>query len=269
MSEGVAIESAQEFCSAPALEVQNVTVQYRAYRERPTTLKEHIIGYVRNGKFRYYTKFEALSNVTFTVPKGSILGVVGSNGAGKSTLLQVLSGVLKPTQGVVVAHGSIDSLIQLGAGFDRDLNAIENIYLHGSLHQIPKSIIASRVDRILAFAELQEFALTPIKYYSSGMSARLGFACAIDTDPDILLLDEVLEVGDERFKNKCRLEMQRLLSSGKTIILVSHSMATIERLANHVLVLSKGKVVFHGQPAEAIAHYRGDDYEVALDGRRL
>jgi len=253
----------------PMIEVRDVVVKYRAYKERPSTLKEHVLGYLKSGKFRYYSSFEALSHVNFTVEKGQILGVIGSNGAGKSTLLKVLNGVLKPSQGEVVRRGRVDSLITLGAGFDAELNAVENIFLYGSLHSIPKREIEKRLDKILDFAELKEFSLTPIKYYSSGMRARLGFACAIDTDPDILLLDEVLEVGDERFKRKCREEMRKLLSSGKTIILVAHSMSTIEKLSNKVVVLSKGRVVFEGDPKEAISLYRDKKYETALDGKRI
>lgn len=253
----------------PAVEVRDVVVRYRAYSNRPTTLKEHVLGFVRFGKRQYYSDFEALSHVNFSVPKGSILGVIGSNGAGKSTLLKVLSGVLKPTTGEVIHRGRVDSLISLGAGFDADLNATENIFLYGSLHRIPKKELVERVDKILEFAELKEFAATPIKYYSSGMRARLGFACAIDTDPDILLLDEVLEVGDERFKKKCRVEMRNLLASGKTIIIVSHSMSTVEKLAQKVLLLSKGRVAFYGDPDEGIAMYRDKSYEIALDGHRI
>jgi len=259
----------QSELALPMIEVRDVVVEYRAYKERPTTLKEHVIGLVGSGKFRYYSAFEALSHVSFTVENGTILGIIGSNGAGKSTLLKVLNGVLKPSQGEVVRRGRIDSLISLGAGFDSDLNAVENIYLYASLHQIPKNEIADRVESILSFAELEEFSLTPVKYYSSGMRARLGFACAIDTDPDILLLDEVLEVGDERFKEKCRAEMKRLLSSGKTIIMVSHAMSTIQKLASKVVLLSKGRVVFEGDPKEGIAMYRDKKYETALDGKRI
>jgi len=253
----------------PMIEVRDVVVNYRAYKERPNTLKEHVLGYLKSGKFRYYSSFEALSHVSFTVGEGQILGVIGSNGAGKSTLLKVLNGVLKPSQGEVIRRGRVDSLITLGAGFDAELNAVENIYLYGSLHSIPKREIEKRLDKILDFAELKEFSLTPIKYYSSGMRARLGFACAIDTDPEILLLDEVLEVGDERFREKCRKEMERLLSSGKTIIIVSHSLGLIEKLANKILLLSKGRVVFQGDPAEAISLYRDKKYETALDGKRI
>lgn len=252
-----------------AVEVQDVTVAYRSYKERPTTLKESLLKFVKTGKLRYYSTFNALDNISFSVEKGKILGVIGSNGAGKSTLLRTIAGTLKPVAGRITANGSLDSLIQLGAGFDSDLNAIENIYLYGSLHQLSQKQIKERVPRILEFAELEEFALTPIKYYSSGMNARLGFACAIDTNPDILLVDEVLAVGDERFNKKCKKFFNRFIEEKKTIIIVSHNVNMLEKTADSILLLSKGKVVFDGDPSEAVAMYRDQSYELSLDGARL
>lgn len=252
-----------------AVELRNVTVTYRLYDERPTSFKESVIRAVKERKIRYYESFEAVSDVSFSVPKGQIVGIIGSNGAGKSTLLKAISGVLIPARGEVIVKGSMDSLISLGAGFDHELNAVENIYLYGSLHQISRAEIKERIPKILEFAELEEFAYTPIKYYSSGMFARLGFACAIDKDPDVLLVDEVLAVGDERFNNKSRKRMQELLDSDKTIIMVSHGINAMVKLADQIAVLSKGKLVFFGDPKEAAKVYRGESYESALDGQRL
>ncbi len=253
-----------------AIDVKNVTVRYRAYAERPGSLKEHILRFLHKGKVRYYSSFDALSNVSFQVEKGKFIGIIGSNGAGKSTLLKTLSGVIRPIVGEVFCNGSVDSLIKLGAGFDRELNAIENIYLYGSLHKISRDDIKERVSKILDFSELHEFAYTPVKYYSSGMYARLGFACAIDMNPDILLVDEVLAVGDERFRIKCSKVMNELLDSGKTIVMVSHNIATLERRADTIGVLSKGKLLYYGDPSEAVKIYRDDlRYETSLDGNRL
>ncbi|MDC0358819.1 ABC transporter ATP-binding protein, partial [Oligoflexia bacterium] len=251
------------------VEVRNVTVAYRSYKERPTSLKESLLKLAKTRKIKYYSTFDALADVSFSVASGKILGVIGSNGAGKSTLLRTMAGTLKPVHGEIITRGSVDSLIQLGAGFDSDLNAIENIYLYGSLHQQSRKEIKSRIPKILEFAELEEFALTPIKYYSSGMNARLGFSCAIDTDPDILLVDEVLAVGDERFNKKCRKVFNDFIKSNKTIIMVSHSCSTIEKVADQVLLLSKGRVAFLGDPKEAVAMYRDQNYELSLDGNRL
>ena len=201
-----------------AIEVSNVTVAYRSYKERPTTLKENIFSIVKHGKFSHYSTFNALSNVNLKVKKGQILGIIGSNGAGKSTFLRVLAGILKPTAGSVKIDGSIDSLIQLGAGFDPELNAIENIYLNGSLHLKSNAELKKKVPDILKFAELEDFATTPIRYYSSGMYARLGFSVAIDRNPDILIIDEILSVGDERFHKKCLRVFNRYIEEEKQLL---------------------------------------------------
>ena len=166
-------------------------------------------------------------------------------------------------------RGELDSLISLGAGFDPELNAIENIYLYGSLHGRDKETIKERIPHILEFAELEEFAQTPIKYYSSGMYARLGFSCAIDTNPDILIVDEVLAVGDERFNKKCRAVFNEFLESDKTIIMVSHGVTMLERIAHQIGVLSKGELIFFGDPKEAVKVYRDPSYQSSLDGNRL
>jgi ABC-2 type transport system ATP-binding protein len=253
-----------------ALEVENVTVRYRAYQERPGTFKEHVLQMVRTGKWpKYYSSFDALDGISFKVPAGSSVGIIGSNGAGKSTLLKTLSGVIRPTTGEVVSRGKVDSLISLGAGFDKELNAVENIFLYGSLHRVPKEELAKRVPKILEFAELEEFKEMPVRYYSSGMFARLGFSCALDMDPDILLVDEVLSVGDARFRAKSNEAMQNLLKSGRTIVVVSHGLKAMANLVERIILLSKGKIVFDGDPQEAIKIYLSKDYEVALDGKRL
>jgi ABC-2 type transport system ATP-binding protein len=247
-----------------ALTLKEVTVKYRSYKERPTSLKESIIRFVRHGTFRHYSTFDALSKINLTIPKGHIIGIIGSNGSGKSTLLKVLAGVLLPTAGVVERSGSIASLIELGAGFDPELNAIENLYLHGSLYRKSKAAIKARISHILNFAELEEFAFTPVKYYSSGMFARLGFSAAIDIDPDILLVDEILAVGDERFKDKCDTVFRTFIESGKTIVMVSHNMDMLVRTTDTIVVLSRGEVIFSGDPKEAVNIYRDPNYQTRL-----
>ncbi len=247
-----------------AVKVDNITISFRSYKERPTTLKESFLRFLKTGKVKYYDTFNALTDVSFEVKRGEVFGIIGSNGAGKSTLLRTIAGVLPPKKGELTVNGKVDSLIQLGAGFDGELNAIENIYLNGSLHKLSRSFIKSRVPEILKFAELEDFATTPIKYYSSGMSARLGFAVAVDREPDILIVDEVLAVGDERFKKKCDKVFQRLLDQKKTIIIVSHSLSQMQEMADKILLLSKGRVVFLGDPKEAIEKYRDDSYQTAL-----
>jgi ABC-type polysaccharide/polyol phosphate transport system ATPase subunit len=256
---------AQPAAGPLAFSLSNVTVGYRSYRERPSSLKETLIRFFRSGTFKHYSTFDALSDLSLDIPRGIVFGIIGSNGSGKSTLLKVLAQVLKPTAGKVTVSGSISSLIELGVGFDPELNAIENIYLNGSLHKKSRKQIEKRVDSILDFAELHEFATTPIKYYSSGMAARLGFAVAIDIDPDILLVDEILAVGDERFQAKCGEVFQRFLNSGKTIVIVSHNMDLIQSTAQQAILLSKGKIVFNGAPAEAVKLYRDNSYKTALE----
>lgn len=259
-SEHLEIDSTEDY----AVEIDKVTVAYRSYKERPSTLKESILNIIKKRKITYHSKFNALTDVTIKIPKGQVFGIIGSNGAGKSTLLRVIAGVLPPTTGTVKIKGSLDSLIQLGAGFDAELNAIENIYLSGSLHKNTSAQIASRVPHILEFAELKEFATTPIKYYSSGMYARLGFSVAIDRDPDILVVDEVLAVGDERFTEKCKKVFNRFIEEKKTIIIVSHSLPMLEKMAHKVGLLSKGHLIYIGDPKTAVEKYRSKDYESAL-----
>lgn len=250
--------------AASALELNNVTVSFRSYKERPTTLKESFLGLIKRGQIRYYSTFDALNEISFSVKQGTVFGIIGSNGAGKSTLLKTIAGVISPTIGEVKVNGKLDSFIQLGAGFDAELNAIENIYLNCSLHKMSRNQIKSRIPHILEFAELTEFATTPIKYYSSGMFARLGFAVAIEREPDILLVDEILSVGDERFQEKCSKVFDRYLEQGKTIIMVSHDLSQMESRCSQIALLSKGKIMFIGDPVVALAKYRDKSYETAL-----
>lgn len=247
-----------------AINCEDITVAYRSYEERPTSLKESILQTVKNRGMKYYSTFDALKNINIEVRRGDVMGIVGSNGSGKSTLLKIFSGVLHPTKGSIAMSGEIASLIELGAGFDSELNAIENIYLNGSLHRIPKAEIKKRVPKILEFSELQDFATTPIKYYSSGMYARLGFSVAVDIDPDILLIDEILGVGDERFQLKCQKVFEDFSSSGKTLVIVSHDLEMLKDVANRVVLLSKGEVIFDGAPERALDIYRSDSYQTAL-----
>ncbi len=261
------MESTEKENKNTVVKVKNLTVSYRSYVERPTTLKESIINYVKTKKFKYYSTFDALKNISFEVKKGEVLGIIGSNGAGKSTLLKTLMGTLPPRQGSIEIKGKVDSLIQLGAGFDSELNAIENIYLNASLNKLSKKEIEKRVPEIIAFAELEEFVKTPIKYYSSGMNARLGFSVAIDKNPDVLLVDEVLAVGDERFKKKCDKVFERFLKEKKTIIMVTHNLSAIKSLAKKSILLSKGQIAFIGDTEEAIKRYQSKDYKIALKAK--
>ena len=247
-----------------AIALNGVTVGYRSYREKPNSLKETMLRIISGKGASNYKTLDALKNISLDIQSGEILGIIGGNGSGKSTMLKVMTQVLKPTAGRVSVNGSVASLIELGVGFDPELNAIENIYLNASLHRKTKAEARKTIDKVIDFAELSDFVYTPIKYYSSGMAARLGFSAAIDINPDILLIDEILGVGDERFQKKCEDVFKGFFKSGKTIVLVSHSMELLEQLCTKILLLSRGEMAYLGDPATAIEMYRSESYKAAL-----
>ncbi len=200
-------------------------------------------------------RFKALQDISFELGRGEVLGLIGGNGAGKSTLLKVLSRITAPTTGTIGLKGRVASLLEVGTGFHPELTGRENIYLNGALLGMSRSEVSKRFDEIVAFAEVDEFVDTPVKRYSSGMYVRLAFAVAAHLESEILLVDEVLAVGDVAFQKKCMGKMENIGSSGRTIIFVSHNMAAIESLCSKVLVLNHGKVEFQGKTAEGISHY--------------
>jgi ABC-type polysaccharide/polyol phosphate transport system ATPase subunit len=255
----------RESLDAPsAIVLDAVTVAFRSYTDRASSVKESALRFLKRKAIESFETFDALSNITMSIPKGSVLGIIGSNGSGKSTLLKVLAQVLRPTSGKVVVNGRVASLIELGVAFDPELNAIENIFLHGSLHKKSRAEIKEHVPEILEFAELTEVATRPIKYYSSGMVARLGFSCAVDVDPDILLIDEILGVGDERFQKKCSKVFDRFFTSGKTVVMVGHNLETLAAMSSRILLLSEGRIAYLGDPDTAVALYRDKDYRTFL-----
>lgn len=243
-----------------AISLKNVTVTYRAYSEKTSSVKEYALRLLKGLRPDRFETHDALADLSLTVEKGSVLAVIGSNGSGKSTLLKVLAQVLKPSSGKVTVIGNVASLIELGVAFDPELNAIENIYLHGSLHKKTRLQIEKSVERVLDFAELRNVANKPLKYYSSGMVARLGFSCAIDVDPDILLIDEILGVGDERFMKKCATVFEEFITRGKTIVMVSHDINVLQRYATHAVLMAAGRMVYYGDPVTAIERYRDPSY---------
>jgi ABC-type polysaccharide/polyol phosphate transport system ATPase subunit len=223
-------------------------------REKITTLKEAILG-----RFRHLEAADelwALREVTFEVRPGESVGLIGHNGSGKSTLLKIAAGVLRPTTGKIAVQGRISPMIELAAGFDPDLTGRDNVFLNGALMGYSRREMARKFERIVEFSELGEFIDMPVKNYSSGMYARLGFAIAADVDPEILIIDEVLGVGDERFQVKCRERIDLIRRTGCTIFYVSHSMGAIPELCSRVLVLHHGGLVFDGEPEPGIARYR-------------
>lgn len=222
------------------IDVQNVSMQYRLTTEKVDSFKQMIIKTIK--RQISYEDFLALNNVSFSITKGEVFGIVGLNGAGKSTLLKIISGIIKPTSGSISVQGSIAPLIELGAGFVGDLSGLDNIYLNGLLLGYSKKTIKEKIDEIIEFSELSKFIHTPVKNYSSGMKSRLGFAIATIIRPDILIVDEVLSVGDYKFKEKSEKKILSMIDGGTTVVFVSHSLDQMERLCNRILWLEQGCV---------------------------
>ena len=241
----------------PAIIVDNVSMKFNLSKEKVDSLKDYIIKSIK--KEIKYNEFWALQNVSFTVEKGDRVGILGLNGAGKSTLLKVIAGVFKPTEGSVTKHGKMVPLLELGAGFDQQYTGRENIYLYGAMLGYSKSFIEEKFDEIVEFSELKEFIDVPIKNYSSGMAARLGFAIATVVRPDILICDEVLSVGDYAFQQKCEQRMSDMRKNGTTLLYVSHSIESVKSVCDHALWLDKGTVRMIGD-VETV----GDAYMEAL-----
>lgn len=238
----------------PVIILNNVSVCYRAPEENIGTFKEYAIRLLkRNVRFKF---FKALNNVNLEVREGEILGIIGRNGAGKSTLLKVISRVLIPTEGRVRIRGQVSPLLELGAGFHPELTGRENIFLNGTLLGHPRREIESRLSEIIEFAELGLFIDTPLRAYSTGMVARLGFSVATAWKPEILILDEVLSVGDEAFREKCKNRMKKYRDEGTTTIMVTHDARTIESLCSRAVWLDHGEVKVSGDSKEVVASYR-------------
>ena len=221
-----------------AIKVNDVSMHFNLMVERVDSIKEYVIKLIK-GKL-LYNDFVALSHVSFDVKKGEVVGLVGLNGAGKSTLLKIIAGVLKPTEGKVITRGTIAPLIEVGAGFDPELTARENVYLNGAILGHDRKFMDSKFDEIIDFAELRNFVDVPVKNFSSGMYARLGFAIATMVQPDILIVDEVLSVGDYKFQKKCEDRIQAMLDKGVTVVLVSHDINMIKKLCTKVVWLEHG-----------------------------
>src|SRR5438067_13167160 len=240
----------------PAIELTNVTKIYRRYTGRQfSTLKSALLQRSILRDLRPSETFPALTDVSFTVAKGTTYGVVGRNGSGKGTALKLVAGITKPTTGVVRVQGRISALIELGAGFHPEISGRENVFINGIMLGLTKRQIQDRFDDIVEFAELREFIDAPVKTYSSGMYMRLGFAVAIHVDPDVLLVDEVLAVGDEGFTHKCLDKFGEFRRRGKTILLVTHSLNLVERFCDEALWLDGGRAMTHGDPKRVVGAY--------------
>lgn len=226
--------------SKPMIEVKNVSVSFKMSSDRVTSMKEYV---VQRLKRQYHVEeFQALTDVSFDVQKGEIVGLIGHNGAGKSTLLKVISGIMKPTGGSVTVHGNIVPMLELGSGFDFDLTGAENIYLNGAVLGYTEEFLKSKYDEIVEFSELGRFINEPIRNYSSGMMARLAFSIATVINPDVLIVDEILSVGDAAFQEKSRARMMELMHGGTTVLFVSHNIEQVKEMCNRIVWLDHGKV---------------------------
>jgi len=237
-----------------AVVVEKLGKRFLLRKEQDRTLKGTLLSVFRRGSVR--DDLWALKDVNISVRRGETFGIIGANGAGKSTLLGVLAGTIRPTEGRMHVEGRISSLLELGAGFHPDLTGRENVYLNASILGLSRAYIDAKFDDIVSFAGLHEFIDSPVKHYSSGMYVRLGFSVAVEVDPDVLLVDEVLAVGDEAFKKKCLGKMADFQRAGKTIVVVSHDLETVKKICSRVMLLGEGRVLDLGQPEAVVEEYK-------------
>lgn len=249
-----------------AVDVTNVSKRFRIQREKNVNLKYAFIDLLQ-GKRSSYEEFWALRSIDFAVKQGETLGIIGENGSGKSTILKLIAGILRADEGNIRTEGKVTTLLELGAGFNPELTGRENIYLNGSILGLKRKEVDEKVAEIVEFAELEKFIDSPVKSYSSGMYMRLGFSVAIHIDPDILLIDEILAVGDAAFQKKCYQRIHDLQRLGRSIVLVSHNLNAIASLCNRAILLQAGHIVCSGEPEEVIAEYRGTEERADLKSR--
>jgi ABC-type polysaccharide/polyol phosphate transport system ATPase subunit len=245
-----------------AISVEDVSVTYRTSLEKAPTLRSTVTRLGRREKI--VREIEAVRNVSFDVPHGEVLGIVGANGAGKSTLVRTIAGILPPSEGRVEIHGRVSTLLALGVGFNKKLSGRDNVVLGGLAAGLKRGQLAEKYDDIVAFAELEDFMDMPMRTYSSGMYGRLAFAVAVMMEPDILLIDEALSVGDAKFRRKCARKMRELCSEDRTVVLVSHALGTIQELADHAIWMDKGQMRMWDEP-EAVVNAYTEFLEVGQD----
>jgi ABC-type polysaccharide/polyol phosphate transport system ATPase subunit len=233
------------------ISIKDVSKKFRIYHDKPTTLKEKLLFIRKNS----WEEFWALKNVNLEIKKGTTVGLIGQNGSGKSTLLKLMTKIIYPTSGEIKINGRVSSLLELGAGFHPDFTGRENIYTNASIFGLTKKEIDKRIDEIIAFSELEEFIDNPVRTYSSGMYMRLAFSVAINVDPEILLIDEILAVGDANFQKKCMDKIKEFKEKGVTIIFVTHDLGSVEKICDNVFWLDSGKIMEEGSPKEVITSY--------------
>lgn len=235
------------------IKLEHVSMRFNLSKEKVDSMKEYFIKLIR--RELKFTEFWALKDITFTVEKGDRVGILGLNGAGKSTLMKVIAGVFRPAEGTVTRQGVIAPMIELGAGFDMQYTGAENIFLYGAVLGHSRKFMEEKFDEIVEFSELKEFIDVPLKNYSSGMKARLGFSIATVVKPDILILDEVLSVGDAKFRKKSEKKLVEMMDTGVTVLFVSHNLEQVKRICNKALILDHGKLLRYGDIDEAASAY--------------
>ena len=252
----------------PAIKVEGLTKYYPLETNKPNACISHLMKSLFRGESKTPEDstgyFKALEKISFTLPKGSTMGIIGLNGSGKSTLLQILAGTLKPSKGTVETHGKIAAILELGSGFNMDFTGVENIELNSTIHGFSPKELESVKSKIIAYADIGEFVHQPVRTYSSGMLVRLAFSVCIHTDPDILIIDEALAVGDARFQAKCFQSILNLQKQGKTILFVSHDSNSVAQICNEAILLQNGEICAHGDPGSVI-----NDYSKILTGHKL
>ena len=236
------------------IELRNVTMDFKVQKENIKSIKEYLVNIIK-GKVTY-ERFRAVNDISIYIKPGEVCGIIGRNGAGKSTLLKLIAGVLNPTEGQVTVKGTIAPMLELGAGFDHDLTARENVFLNGAILGYSKLFLEEKYEDIVGFSELHEFMDQPIRTFSSGMMMRLAFSIATIVEPEILIVDEILSVGDSHFAKKSGERMKQLMSSGTTVIMVSHVLSQIEELCDRVIWLDRGKVLMDGKAIDVCRMYR-------------
>ena len=233
------------------INVKNVSKQFNVYFDKANTLKERVIFWKRNN----HEVRKVLNNISLKINKGETVALIGVNGSGKSTLLKLMTKIIYPNEGEIIVNGKLTSMLELGAGFHPDFSGMENIYFNASIFGLSKKEIDSRLEQIIEFSELRDYIDNPVRTYSSGMYMRLAFSIAINVDADILLIDEILSVGDKHFQEKCYKKMQELKNEGKTIVLVTHDLASAERLCDRTIWLNQGIIKMDGKSSEVLKEY--------------
>jgi ABC-type polysaccharide/polyol phosphate transport system ATPase subunit len=252
--------------SSSVIRLENVTQRFRVIHDRPDSVRALFSNFLRHRSI--YHDFDAVKNVSLTIPKGQTLGLIGRNGSGKSTLLKIVAGVYQPTAGTVEVTGTMAPLIELGAGFHHELTGRENILLNGLLMGYSKREMLEREPSIIEFADIGDFIDAPVKQYSSGMYTRLAFAVATEVDPQILVIDEILAVGDAQFQQKCFVRIEKFRCSGKTILLVSHAMPQIRKHCDRVIYLNQGTIMADGHPEDVVEAYESTWSATELESAR-